>query len=97
MATLKEALKIKTLWRGKPTFVAVHIPMKELSVGWDSKKEEPLKQIDFDPDKDGLILYANGKEVASIILVAGSATFYRIDHIQKQRNAIQLFTKSVKA
>lgn len=91
MSTYKEVLEIKTLWRGKPETVAVSIPMKQIEVGWNKKREEPLKVLDFNPEKDGLMLYVYGKPYASIIIITGSITFQRVYHIQKLRNMIQLF------
>ena len=93
MSTYKEALETKTLWRGKPEFVSVSVPMKEVIVGWDKKEEAPLKTIDFDPEKDGLQLFVNEMPCADIILVTGSARFYHIHHIQRLKNIIQLFAE----
>jgi len=93
MATYKEVLETKTLWRGEPTFVSVSIPMKEISVGWNKQAEEPLKTIEFNPEKDGLTLFVGGKTYMDLILVTGSIEFYHIIHVQKIRNMIQLFGK----
>jgi len=91
MSTYKEAQAIKTLWRGKPETVAIHLGIKEIHVGWKKKEEEPLKVLEIDPEKDGITLFVHGKEYASIILVTGSATFKNIKHIQRLKNAVQLF------
>lgn len=95
MSTYEEVKEIKTLWRGRsPQAVVVSIGIKEITVGWDKLKEEPLKTIHYEPNEDGLMLYVNGKLCASIILVEGSATFHDVEHIQRFRKAIQLFIGS---
>jgi len=92
LSTYKDAVETKVLWRGKKReTVTINIGQKEMVVGWDHKKEAPKKVIEYDPDKNGVELYVNGKHVASVILVTGSATFYNVHHIQRLRNAIQLF------
>ena len=89
--SLKQAQGTETLWTGKPTFVGVFVPIKELRVGWVEKAETPLKTLVFDAEKDMLSLIVNGKICVDIILVTGSATFYHINRIQKFRHMIQLF------
>jgi hypothetical protein len=91
MATYQEAMETKVLWRGKPTTVTVNLGVKEIDVGWNKRTEEPLAVVDIDPETDGLMLFVNGKEYGSIILVEGSATFKNINCIQRLKNIIQLF------
>ena len=95
--SLKEAMEIETLWEGKPTFVGVFIPMKEIRVGSNKRQEAPLETIEFNPEKDGLSLWVGDEErsrcYSDIILVTGSAEFYHITRIQKFHNAIQLFAE----
>lgn len=91
MSTYEEVKQIQVLWRGKPQTVTVNLGIKEIHVGWNKKKEEPLATLSIDPEKDGLMLFVNGQECASIILVTGSATFKNINHIQRLKNMIELF------
>jgi len=93
MSTYEEVKEIKTLWRGKPQSVTFNLGVKEIHVGWNEKREQPIKVLEFNPNEDGIELFVLGRSIASIILVQGSMTIRDVKHIQKFRHLIQIFSE----